>query len=379
MPGPHPAVARTRRAVADACADLPDGALVLVACSGGTDSLALAAATAFAVRDHGPSTLRAGAVVIDHGMQPDSAVVAERAAEQCRALGLDPVRVRRVLVAGAGGPEAAARQARYAALAAAAEELGAATVLLGHTRDDQAEGVLLGLARGSGARSLSGMAVIRDRWRRPLLDLPRTDTAAACDAQGLDPWHDPTNTPAADDHDAPLRSRVRHRVLPVLEAELGPGVSAALARTAASLREDADALDVWAESVAGAAMSAGARPVTAPADQGPGVNPTVAAEVSRVPTELLVEIAPLLPVPPAVRRRVLRLASLRAGVPAAALTRTHLLAVEALLTDWHGQGPIPLPGRVVVFRGCGRLALRAGATHTAAEHDVQHQQGEPQR
>lgn len=357
MAGPHPAVARTRNAVAAACADLPDGALVLVACSGGTDSLALAAATAHTVRAHGPSTLRAGAVVIDHGMQAGSGRVAELAAETCRALGLDPVLVRRVQVAGPGGPEAAARDARYAALAAAAEDLGAAAVLLGHTRDDQAESVLLGLGRGSGARSLSGMAVVRDRWRRPLLDLPRADTVAACVAQDLDPWHDPTNTPAEDDRDAPLRSRVRHRVLPVLEAELGPGVAAALARTATSLREDAQALDAWAQSVAEVAVA-----------QAPGF-----------PTELLVEVDALRPVPAAVRRRVLRLAALRAGVPAAALTRTHLLAVDALLTDWHGQGPIPLPGRVVATRACGRLALRAGATHTAAEHDVQHQQGEPQR
>lgn len=332
MPGPDPAVARTRTAVAAACADLPPGGLVLVACSGGADSLALAAATAFTVRGHGPYALRAGAVLIDHGLQQDSAEVAARAAAQCRDLGLDPVLIRRVEVGRHGGPESAARDARYAALTEVATETGAVAVLLGHTRDDQAEGVLLGLARGSGARSLSGMAPVRGLWRRPLLDLPRADTEAACAAQGMAPWHDPTNTPGPDD-DGPLRSRVRTRVLPVLEGELGPGVSAALARTAEALREDADALDALAED-----LSAGAVHVDA--------------------DEVRVEIAALDGTPAALRRRVLRRAVLLAGAPAAALTRAHLLAVDALLTDWHGQGPVHLPGRVAVGRGYGSLFLR---------------------
>ncbi|MEV7973538.1 tRNA lysidine(34) synthetase TilS [Cellulomonas sp. NPDC089187] len=349
MAGPAPAVARTRSAVTASCADLPDGGLVLVACSGGADSLALAAATAFAVRAHGPLALRAGAVVVDHRMQPDSAAVAERAAAQCRTLGLDPVLVRTVTVDGPGGPEAAARDARYTALRAVAEEVGAAAVLLGHTRDDQAEGVLLGLARGSGGRSLSGMAPVRGLWRRPLLDLPRSDTEAACAAQGLDPWHDPTNAPAPDDLGAPLRSRVRTRVLPVLERELGPGVPAALARTAAALREDTDALDQLADLLAGQVIDPDGR----------------------------VRIEPLAGQPAALRRRVLRIAVLRAGVPAAALTRTHLLAVDALLTDWHGQGAIPLPGRVEVVRACGSLALHQPPRPVTP--DSPHQQGEPQR
>lgn len=305
---------------------------MLVACSGGADSLAVAAATAFTVREHGPFALRAGAVLIDHGLQPDSAQVTARAAAQCRELGLDPVLTRRVDVGRDGGPESAARDARYAALAEVAAETGAVAVLLGHTRDDQAEGVLLGLARGSGARSLAGMTSVRGLWRRPLLDLPRADTEAACAAQGITPWHDPTNTPGPQD-DGPLRSRVRTRVLPVLERELGPGVSAALARTADALREDADALDALADD-----MCLGA--------------------VTEHDGEVLVDIAGLDGVPAALRRRVLRRAALLAGAPAAALTRAHLLAVDALLTDWHGQGPVHLPGRVAVGRGYGSLFLR---------------------
>ncbi|HEY8720806.1 tRNA lysidine(34) synthetase TilS, partial [Pengzhenrongella sp.] len=185
MSGPAPAVAAARLAVRADLADLPDGALVLVACSGGPDSLALAAATAFVAPRAG---LRAGAVVVDHGLQRGSARVADDAATACRVLGLAPVRVVRVDVGARGGPEAAARTARYDALEAAAVELGAAAVLLGHTLDDQAETVLLGLARGSGARSLAGMPARRGSLRRPLLGLRRADTLAVCAALGLEPW-----------------------------------------------------------------------------------------------------------------------------------------------------------------------------------------------
>jgi tRNA(Ile)-lysidine synthase len=204
-----------RVAVRAVLSTLEPGARVLVACSGGADSLALAEAVAF---EAPKLAVAAGAVVVDHGLQDGSAAVAARAAAQCRRLGLDPVEVVAVQVEdGRAGPEAAARAARYAALEAAAERLGAELVLLGHTRDDQAEGVLLGLARGSGARSLSGMPARRGRYARPLLGLSRSQPAAAAAASGLRPWEDPHN---AD----PAYARVRARsLLAALEAELGPG------------------------------------------------------------------------------------------------------------------------------------------------------------
>ncbi len=353
MAGPHPAVAAVRTAVEAALVPLPAGSLVLVACSGGPDSLALAAAAAFVARRRGAGRWRAGAVLVDHGLQPGSADVAAAAAGTCRDLGLDPVEVVRVVVDGPGGTEAAARTARYAALADAAEQHGAAAVLLGHTRDDQAEGVLLGLARGSGTRSLSGMAPVRGLLRRPLLDVTRAQTHAACAALGLAVWHDPTNL-APDASDAPdragavagprrqggppLRSRVRSRVLPVLERELGPGVAAALVRSADTLREDADALDALAADLLD-------RAVVEPASSaGPGVH---------------LDLAVLADAPVAVLHRVLRTAAVRAGSPPGGLGRTHVLAVAALVTRWHGQGPLDLPGGVRVSRGCGRLSLRA--------------------
>ncbi|GIG35384.1 tRNA lysidine(34) synthetase TilS [Cellulomonas pakistanensis] len=349
MAGPHPAVAAVRGAVSGALGDVPAGALVLVACSGGPDSLALAAGAAFVAGSRarrGEPSWRVGAVVVDHRLQPGSGEVAARAAAACRALGLDPVEVPAVDATGPGGPEAAARDARYAALDDAATRLGAAAVLLGHTRDDQAEGVLLGLARGSGARSLAGMPAARGLLRRPLLGLARADTLAACAALGLDPWHDPTNSPADGDAGAPARSRVRARVLPVLEQELGPGVAAALARSAELLREDADALDALAAELL-------ARAGAAAADDG-------------APAVLL-DAAVLAAAPAALRNRALRAAAVRAGSPPGSVTRAHVAALAALVTDWRGQGPVHLPGRVAAARACGRLAL--GATPVGRDPD----------
>jgi tRNA(Ile)-lysidine synthetase-like protein len=311
------AVRRTRRAVRDAlrgCTDLGPGAAVCVAVSGGADSLALAAATARVAPRLG---LRPAAVVVDHGLQPGSAAVAARAADACTALGCAPVLVERVRVGRTGGPEAAARTARREALTRVADTLAAPVVLLGHTLDDQAETVLLGLARGSGARSLAGMAARDGRWLRPFLALRRATTAAACAALGLAVWSDPHN----DDRSF-ARVRVRRDVLPVLEQALGPGVTEALARSAALLRDDADALDA------------------------------VAARHDDL------TVAALAALPAAVRRRVLRRAALAAGVPAGSLSARHLAAVDTLVTAWRGQGPVPLPGGLVAVRRCDRLSFR---------------------
>jgi len=301
-----PAVANVRRAVRAA---LPAEGLVLVALSGGPDSLALAAATAFEAPRAG---LRAGAVIVDHGLQAGSAEVADRAAGQARSLGLNPVRVVRVEVGSDGGPEAAARAARYAALDAVAAELDAAAVLLGHTLDDQAETVLLGLARGSGAASLAGMAAESGRYRRPLLGIRRAATRAACLDAGLDPWDDPQN---ADPSYA--RVRVRRDALPALEAALGPGVAEALARTAEQLREDSETLDHLVEEL--------------------GEDLVELEEAG-----LSLSAAALAANPPALRNRMIRHAV--ASEFHVSLTRAQTLEVARLATDWHGQGPVDLPG-----------------------------------
>lgn len=320
----HPAVATVRRAVRTGLADLEPGTRILVACSGGADSTALVDAAAF----EGPKAgWQVGAVVVDHGLQPDSAAVVAAAATTCTALGCDPVEVVSVSVGTAGGPEAAARQARYIALERAAADLDA-VVLLGHTLDDQAETVLLGLARGSGTRSLSGMAAVSGRFRRPLLGVRRADTEAACAARGLATWHDPHN-----DDPAYARVRVRREVLPVLEAALGPGVTEALARTAAATRGDADVLDALADDLSARADLR---------DGGLDVEALAAAAA-------------------AVRRRVLRRAALDAGSPATDLFSVHVDELERLVVDWHGQGPLTLPGEVTARRDQGAIRFERPA------------------
>ncbi|WP_033217609.1 tRNA lysidine(34) synthetase TilS [Kitasatospora phosalacinea] len=300
----------------------PGSPLVLVAVSGGADSMALATATAFEAPKLG---LRVGAVTVDHGLQDGSAERAEQVAVRLRELGLDPVEAVAVRVGREGGPENAARDARYAALDLAAERHGALAVLLGHTRDDQAETVLLGLARGSGARSLAGMPAQKGRYRRPLLELDRSATRQACAAQSIPVWDDPHNADPAY-----TRSRVRHEVLPVLEKHLGGGVVEALARTARLFRDDADALDQWA---------------------------ALAERDLRSPEGAL-DAGKLAELPPAVRRRVLRRAALRAGCPAGDLFARHLETVDLLVTGWRGQGPLHLPGGVEAVRRCGTLVFR---------------------
>ncbi|NYE01692.1 tRNA(Ile)-lysidine synthase [Kineosphaera limosa] len=336
MPGPHPTVAATRVAVratlrrlsAEHPAGHPTGhstgqdpPLVLVACSGGADSLALAAATAFEAPRAG---LRAGAIIIDHGLQAGSEHVAQAAAQACATLLLEPVLVEQVQVATAGdgwgdGPEAAARDARYRALAQAARATGAVAVLLGHTRDDQAEQVLLGLARGSGARSLAGMPARRGHLWRPLLALDRATTLAACTHQGLSAWHDPHN---ADERYTRVRAR---RLLAELEQGLGPGVAAALTRTADLLRADDEALTDLAQRLLVELPERGPWPVAA-----------------------------LLDAPPAIRARLLRLACARAGT--GALGRVHIEAIDGLLRD-AGRGPAALPGGWRVRRHAAHVDL----------------------
>lgn len=301
-----------------------DAPLVLVALSGGPDSLALAVALGF---EQGKCGVRAGAVIVDHGLQRASAEVAERAAEQARAAGLSPVVVRRVAVTDEGdGPEADARAARYSAFGDVARETGATAVLIGHTLDDQAETVLLGLARGSGARSLAGMRVVTPSHARtsvgspalvrPLLGLRREVVAQSLADQEITPWLDPHNT-----DETFRRVRVRNTVLPVLEAELGPGMAEALARTAAQLTADADYLDARATDMLHTALTpAGA-----------------------LDTRVMVSLDPV------IRLRCVRMWLVsQLGQPQ--LSSAHVAAVDELIMNWRGQDALNLPGGSVTRR-----------------------------
>ena len=334
VPSLSPAIAEIRRAVRTALQPYAGSGTAIVALSGGADSLALASATAFEAPKLG---LAVRSVTVDHALQPGSVEAAADAAAAATALGIDAAVVR-VTVGGDGGPEAAARDARYRALAEAAQATpGTVAVLLGHTLDDQAETVLLGLARGSGASSLAGMAPARRdeatgvRWLRPLLAVRRDTARAACAAAGLTPWDDPHNTDTRF-----ARVRVRERVLPVLESELGPGVAEALARTAEQLREDAEA---FAEMI----------------------DETIEDIVQPAEAGIAVSVAALAANPAALRHRIIR--HVVASEFGASLSRSQTWEVARLVTDWSGQGPIDLP-RCHARRRGGLIEFTAGPEGT---------------
>jgi len=315
------ALLELRNAVRPFLENLSAGDCALVAVSGGADSLALAYAL---IKEAPDLAINLIAVTVDHQLQSGSADQAAKVQVELKAMGYQEVIIEKVSVKEESGLEADARAARYAALEAIAKAYGATQIFLGHTRDDQAETVLLGLARGSGTRSLSGMAVINGKYARPFLQLTREQIVAACNEVGLKPWSDPHNENAKFS-----RVRVRNSVLPVMESEIGPGIAAALARSAAILRDDADALDEMAQAV-----------------------------ISRVDLKDL-DCAALAELPRAIRSRVLRAAIYLAGAPGGSLSADHLSAVESLVTSWHGQGEVSLPGGVKVARISGRLSLLA--------------------
>ena len=308
-----------RNAVREQLQRCEAGDCILVAVSGGADSLALAQAT---LVECAPLAIKVVAVTIDHQLQEKSSDQAAKVEKQLRAIGYQEVVVAKVNVSLESGLEAGARAARYEALQRIAVEKSAVKVLLGHTRDDQAESVLLGLARGSGTRSLSGMAIENGIYLRPLLSLTRTQTEEACTEAGIEYWNDPHN----ENHEF-SRVRVRREVLPVMEEQIGPGIAAALARSASLLRDDADALDA-----------------------------ITSAEISRHNLKDL-DCSALEHLPRAIRTRILRSAIYAAGSPSGSISADHIGAVEALVTSWHGQGLVSLPGGVKVERISGRLSL----------------------
>ena len=315
----NPATVAIRSAVRECLSSCSAGDTVLVAVSGGADSLALAAAL---VPESKNLLVNLVGVTIDHQLQENSGEQATKVITQLSELGIAQVEIVKVNVELVDGLEASARRARYSALDAAAEKYSAKLVFLGHTLNDQAESVLLGLARGSGARSLSGMARCTGRYCRPLLEITRAETLAACVENKLTPWVDPHNSDSRF-----ARVRVRTEALPKLEESIGPGITEALARSADLLRDDADALDGWAAQVAA------------------GLDLTD------------LEISLLADLPKAVRTRVIRMASYAAGAPIGSITAEHVACVEAFVTSWHGQGACSLPGGVKVSRISGRLSL----------------------
>lgn len=316
-------MADTRRALREwgEALDPPSRGLYLVALSGGGDSLALAWAASIELPKLG---IRVGAVIVDHQLQADSAEVAARAVQSAEAWGLSPVLTKVVRVAGGAGPEDAARHARYGAFVKALGETGAAGLLLAHTEDDQAETVLLGLARGSGPGSLKGMAAVDGVYHRPLLGLRREVLRQALRDAGESWWEDPHNS---DPRFA--RVRVRTDILPMMERSLGPGITEALARSAELFRKDSAVLDDLAQQIF----------VQCSSEHGPG--------------HWSVDVGALVAEPEALRSRVIRLLILSVGAPIPGYQ--HIRAVSALITDWKGQSELSVPG--------ARVGRERGAIH----------------
>lgn len=287
------------------------GDVILVAVSGGADSLALAEVAKI---EGDKLALKIIGITIDHQLQNGSDEQAKKVVSQISI----PCLIEKIKVEITDGLEASARRARYVALEKCAKENNAVAILLGHTKDDQAETVLLGLARGSGARSLSGMSEVNGIYCRPFLEITRAQTVQACAELKLEPWHDPHN-----DDESFLRVKVRKNVLPKMEQELGPGIRDALSRSAQLLRDDADALD------------------------------NLAKEFWDHDKSLAIE--ELTKLSKAVRTRVLRLALFESGI--SQLSAEQVAQVEALISNWKGQGEVSLPSGVKVSRISGRLTL----------------------
>ena len=324
-----------------------DAPLVLVACSGGRDSMALAAVSHIVCTSMG---VRCGAVIVDHGLQEGSEQVAGEAADHCRALGLGPVIMRNATVQARGeGLEAAARQARYDELCAAAHESGAIAVLLAHTMDDQAETVLIGLLRSRGVDALAGMPQVFTRsgatFARPLLTLTRAETTGICEDLGVEYWDDPTNGDAVDGelpNDYPLRSRVRHDLLPAIERFAGFNVTRHFAESAQLARMDKEYLDQRSDEVMGEAFPAVDWPASSAAVSPDAPRACVAGDTndSSHGIGLMISVKRIAREPEAIRLRVIAHALSQAGVNASA---AQIAAIDRLVVDWHGQGGVSLP------------------------------------
>lgn len=324
-----------------------DAPLVLVACSGGRDSMALAAVSHIVCTSMG---VRCGAVIVDHGLQAGSEQVASEAADRCHALGLGLVIMRNATVQARGeGLEAAARQARYDELCAAAHESGAIAVLLAHTMDDQAETVLIGLLRSRGVDALAGMPQVFTRsgatFARPLLTLTRAETTGICEDLGVEYWDDPTNGDAVDGelpNDYPLRSRVRHDLLPAIERFAGFNVTRHFAESARLARMDKEYLDQRSDEVMGEAVAAVDWPASSAAVSTDAPRACVAGDTndSSHGIGLMISVKRIAREPEAIRLRVIAHALSQAGVNASA---AQIAAIDRLVVDWRGQGGVSLP------------------------------------
>ncbi len=299
------------------------GERVLVACSGGADSLALAWVVQFVAKK---KEIFVSALIVDHQLSPESNEVAQAAKVKLSVLAISDTKIIKVEVSNnSEGIEAAAREVRYEALKNYGNEINAQMIFLGHTLEDQVETVLMRLTRGSGARSLQGMAEINGKFVRPFLHISRAIVRDSLSIINLTAWEDPMNY-----SEKFLRSKVRNQLLPKLKEVLGESVFEAIDRTATALRVDNAALDLITQEV---------------------------LALNSIETSCSVEI--LQAQPQAIRNRIIRVMMLNAGVPAASLANAHIEAVNQLINNWHGQGEVALPGKLWVSRSKNQIAIES--------------------
>lgn len=314
-----------QNAVQNLLKEFDAGDYVLVGCSGGADSLALVWTTLVVGKR---LELKVGAIIVDHQLIPESNDVALNAKKQCEELGIQEVIIKKVNVEhNHEGLEAAARIARYEAFENVLHETNAQAILLAHTQDDQAETVLMRLTRGSGAKSLSGMAQVSGKYLRPFLHLRKKLVHDSLDLIGLKAWQDPANT----DHQF-LRVKVRHELMPKIVEVLGESAISSLDKTSQLLRLDNQALEELAQQFFESQKD--------------------------VKTNGL-EISELEKLPEAIRTRVLRIFAIASGVHPGPFSFEHIEAIDALVKNWHGQGNVDLPGFIQATRVNGSLRFVA--------------------
>lgn len=315
---------------------------VVIACSGGADSLAMALGIIDFTSRRGIPTC---ALSVDHGLRAASQAEAQAVAATLRSWGIS-ARTHHFPRASCSdyqgrGPEGAARRLRYQALRTYAAECidkGAHRVfiVLGHTADDQAETVLLRLARGSGVGSLRAMQELSVMDRsifalRPILSLRRTDTEGACLQAGLTPIEDPTNSLDGEwrtrDGQPLRRSAIRHLALPALSQALGQDPTLSLVRTAQQAADDDEALNFFTDQA---------------------YRELRCEEESKDGARVILNAKGCALLPRAIRLRLYHRVALEVGARPGDLTYTHLNDVDRLVTDWKGQSSLDLPGSQAV-------------------------------
>ncbi len=320
----HPGVKKIYNALRQ---HIPQGSNLLLAVSGGADSLALADGVC-SLLDEGYCT--AGVLHMEHGLRgeeslADAALVKDFCEQRMLKFTCVHVKVQEYAVNAGLSPEEAARKLRYIALNEQASLQKADFIVTAHQSDDQAETVLLKLLRGSGLTGLSGMQVRSGKVLRPLLNLTRADLENYCRLRNIAYCNDSTNEDVAY-----TRNRIRHELLPYLEKHFNPAIKKALVQTAQLLQEDEACVEQM-------------------------VQEKMTALVTQTEKEIIVNVKNWGYIPKAVRTRLLRQCYFALGGKELAYRNTE--AVDVLCLRKTSGKYIELPQKVTAFYRRGKLSI----------------------